>query len=228
MQITVILSERVIDEHVFKDARSIRIGRSPGSDLQLDNLGISRLHCELEDLGAGAWTIRDRSGGRTYVNGAPITKHNLVDGDLVQLGKFSLAISLNSAAWSGGPKTQGGVGGNTIQGASQATRLASLPRPFGYLSEGERRTELLALRTCLGSGEVCDLKLSGWRQPRVAVVFVREETGYRAVDVSPKGDSLEVGGSKTLSTTLSEGDEIVIRGRKFAFHYGAAEDGAEA
>ena len=227
MQITVILSERVIDERAFPGARMVRIGRSPGSDLQLDNLGISRLHCELEDLGGKAWVIRDRSGGRTYVNGAPIVSHNLVDGDLVQLGKFSLAISINSA-WSEGPQTKGGVGGATIQGASQATRLASLPRPFGYLAEGEQRTELLALRTCLGSGELCELKLSGWRQPRVAVVLVREESGYRAVDVSPKGDSLEVGGTKTLSTTLSDGDELVVRGRKFAFHFGSAEDEGDA
>jgi FHA domain-containing protein len=227
VKITVILSERVIDEHAFKGAQKIRVGRNPGSDLFLDNLGVSRLHCELEDLGGGAWVIRDRSDGRTFVNGAPILTHNIVDGDLVQVGKFSLAISL-SAAWGGGPESKDGFGGATIQGAKEATKLASLSRPFGYLAEGEKRTDLLALRTCIGKGDVCDLKLSGWRQPRVAVVLVREESGYRAVDVSPKGDSLEVGGKQTRSTFLSEGDTLVVRGRTFAFHYGSADDAEEA
>lgn len=227
MQITVILSERVIDEHAFKGARKVRIGRSPGSDLQLDNLGISRLHCELEDLGGGAWVIRDRSDGRTYVNGAPILTHNVVDGDLVQVGKFSLAISLSSA-WAEGPQGKDSLGGETIQGAKEATKLASLSRPFGYLAEGDQKTELLQLRTCIGKGDVCDIKLAGWRQPRVAVVVVREESGYRALDVSAKGDSLLIGGKRTLSTTLSEGDELVIRGRTFAFHYGSAADAEDA
>lgn len=224
MRLTVILSERVIDERTFEGSRRIRVGRNPGSDLHLDNLGISRLHCELEDLGGGAWAIQDHSGGRTHLNGSQIDRHSLADGDLIQVGKFMLAVSFTSAWTSTDPASGPGVGGATIQGASQASRLASLSRPLGYLEEDEKRTELLSLRTCVGSGDVCDVKLSGWRQPRVATVFIREEAGYRALDVSPKGDSLEIGGKSTLTASLTEGDQIQIRGRSFVFHYGSTED----
>ena len=68
----------------------ITIGRKPHNDIQIDNLAISGEHAVvitilndsfLEDLG---------STNGTFVNGQPVKKHFLQNGDVIELGKYSL------------------------------------------------------------------------------------------------------------------------------------------
>ena len=66
------------------------IGRKPDNDIQIDNLAISGEHAVvitilndsfLEDLG---------STNGTFVNGQPVKKHFLQNGDVIELGKYRL------------------------------------------------------------------------------------------------------------------------------------------
>jgi pSer/pThr/pTyr-binding forkhead associated (FHA) protein len=66
------------------------IGRKPHNDIQIDNLAISGEHAVvitilndsfLEDLG---------STNGTFVNGQPVKKHFLKNGDTIELGKYRL------------------------------------------------------------------------------------------------------------------------------------------
>ena len=66
------------------------IGRKPHNDIQIDNLAISGEHAVvitilndsfLEDLG---------STNGTFVNGQSVKKHFLQNGDIIELGKYSL------------------------------------------------------------------------------------------------------------------------------------------
>lgn len=225
MRLTVILSERVLEEREFKGYTRIRVGRESECDLCLDNPAISRVHCEFEDLGGGAWVVRDRSGGRTYVNGAKIEGHDLADGDLIALGKFTLAVDLPQV-FSVPSQGAGAVGGGaTIQGVAETGRETSLSRPLGYLrAEGGEAISLEALHTSVGRGSSCQITLSGRGHPRVAAVFVREESVYRVTDVSAKGDSLSVRGQLCRGAELTEGDPVEVRGRAFEFHYGSPDD----
>lgn len=68
----------------------ITIGRKPHNDIQIDNLAISGEHAVvitilndsfLEDLG---------STNGTFVNGQPVKKHFLQNGDVIELGKYRL------------------------------------------------------------------------------------------------------------------------------------------
>lgn len=222
-----LLSERVLEERSFKGCKRVRVGRDPRSDLLLDNLGISRSHCEFEDVGGGAWLIRDLSGGRTLVNGAKVAEHDLADGDLIQLGKFVLAVSLEGPVpipGAAAPAAGEAVGGATLAGVSDLGREASLARPLGYLRSEQGVVELLALYTAIGKEDGCAVRLSGWFEPRLAAVFVREETAYRVVDVSPKGDAVQLAGQPCANTALSEGDEISVRGTRYTFHYGDSRE----
>ena len=66
--------------------RVVRIGRSEGVDLRLDDDGISRVHCSLEARGTDA-ILRDLgSQNGTFVGGERITERALVNGDRVQIG----------------------------------------------------------------------------------------------------------------------------------------------
>jgi len=72
------------------DARVIRAGRHPESDIFLDDVTVSRRHVELTNEG-GVYTARDvGSLNGTYLNRERIDEADLRDGDELQIGRFKL------------------------------------------------------------------------------------------------------------------------------------------
>ena len=72
------------------DAERVEIGRSPESDVFLDDVTVSRSHATLVKDDAG-YAIED--GGSlngTYVNRRRVERARLEDGDEVQIGKYRL------------------------------------------------------------------------------------------------------------------------------------------
>jgi hypothetical protein len=72
------------------DAVRVEVGRSPESDVFLDDVTVSRSHATLVRDDAG-YTIED--GGSlngTYVNRRRVERARLEDGDEVQIGKYRL------------------------------------------------------------------------------------------------------------------------------------------
>ncbi|HEX6493540.1 MAG TPA: FHA domain-containing protein [Candidatus Dormibacteraeota bacterium] len=62
----------------------VRIGRSAGNDLVLEDLQVSRHHAELVPAGDGGWELVDLdSHNGTFVNGSRITRTRLAEDDLV-------------------------------------------------------------------------------------------------------------------------------------------------
>jgi pSer/pThr/pTyr-binding forkhead associated (FHA) protein len=79
-------------ETISFDSDVLTIGRSPHSDLFLDDVTVSRHHARV---------IRDENGyliedlnslNGTYVNRKRIERHRMSDGDELQIGKFKLAF----------------------------------------------------------------------------------------------------------------------------------------
>lgn len=63
------------------------IGRSRSCDIRLSDPKVSRVHAEIVRGAGGIWHVRDAgSANHTYVNGRPVTEHELQDGDAVQVG----------------------------------------------------------------------------------------------------------------------------------------------
>lgn len=66
----------------------VRIGRSPDSDVFLDDVTVSRHHAELLHGSAG-WLLRDKGSlNGTYVNRTLVDEARLQQGDEVQVGKY--------------------------------------------------------------------------------------------------------------------------------------------
>lgn len=79
-------------EVVGLDADVLTIGRSPHSDLFLDDVTVSRHHARIVHDEAG-FLIEDlNSLNGTYLNRKRIERHQLFDGDELQIGKFKLAF----------------------------------------------------------------------------------------------------------------------------------------
>lgn len=69
------------------------IGRDPGSDLVIDNVGVSRTHAIVRFEG-GAFIVQDQgSENGIFVNGEALPSHVLADKDEVQVGKFTVVFS---------------------------------------------------------------------------------------------------------------------------------------
>lgn len=70
------------------DADVIGVGRSPESEVFLDDVTVSRRHAEFR-RGADGWSVRDvGSLNGTYVNRVRVDDQRLNGGDEVQIGKF--------------------------------------------------------------------------------------------------------------------------------------------
>jgi hypothetical protein len=79
-------------ELVGLDSDVLTIGRSPHSDLFLDDVTVSRHHARVVHDETGFLVEDLNSLNGTYVNRKRIERHQLSDGDELQIGKFKLAF----------------------------------------------------------------------------------------------------------------------------------------
>jgi ribosomal protein L40E len=79
-------------EHIGLSGDVLTIGRSPHSDLFLDDVTVSRHHARIV-RDENDFLVEDlNSLNGTYVNRKRIERHRLSDGDELQIGKFKLAF----------------------------------------------------------------------------------------------------------------------------------------
>ncbi|NLV72744.1 MAG: FHA domain-containing protein [Actinobacteria bacterium] len=79
-------------ENIALGGDVLTIGRSPHSDLFLDDVTVSRHHARILRV-EDEYLVEDlNSLNGTYVNRKRIERHRLSDGDELQIGKFKLAF----------------------------------------------------------------------------------------------------------------------------------------
>lgn len=81
----------VIDQIVLKQG-DMNVGRRPGSDILLDNLAVSGNHASIFTIGDDSFVQDLNSTNGTFVNNKRITKHHLVNGDVISIGSHSLTF----------------------------------------------------------------------------------------------------------------------------------------
>ncbi len=80
------------------DKERMTIGRRPGNDIHIDNLAVSGEHAVITTIGKDAFLEDLGSTNGTLVNGKPVTKHILQNGDVIELGKYQLKYIGEAAA----------------------------------------------------------------------------------------------------------------------------------
>ena len=79
----------------FELQAEMTIGRSRDCDIFLEDLAVSRLHATIHQLPNGAYELEDHhSATGTFVNGWTVTRCQLHEGDVVQIGSSSLTVRL--------------------------------------------------------------------------------------------------------------------------------------
>ena len=88
------------------------IGRSPGSDVLVADVSVSRRHAELTATASGI-ALRDLgSSNGSAINGAKVTTGQIIPGDTVAFGKVSYRLESNEAAQ---PLTDPGMVGTVVR-----------------------------------------------------------------------------------------------------------------
>jgi predicted component of type VI protein secretion system len=105
--LTVMFGDQTVGTHTIKHVPFV-VGRDPSNDVPIDNVGISRRHCQV------VWEERNRhfhiqdldSANGTFHRGHKVRMAPLADGDEVLLGKYKLVF--HQAAGEGPPPEKGG------------------------------------------------------------------------------------------------------------------------
>lgn len=86
----VLSMDGLVLKEIALDKQRITIGRKPHNDIQIDNLAISGEHAAITTILQDAFLEDLNSTNGSYVNGQPVKKHALKEGDIVELGKYRL------------------------------------------------------------------------------------------------------------------------------------------
>jgi pSer/pThr/pTyr-binding forkhead associated (FHA) protein len=126
LKIELSIRDKVLKTYSFTQD-TVNIGRIPTADIFIDNSGISREHTRIERSIGGPYIVRDMgSTNGTFVNDRRITESTLKNNDVINIGKFSLTVSIEAK---GAPKkkkvSRDDFDGTTVLSVSQLERLHS-------------------------------------------------------------------------------------------------------
>ena len=77
-------------------AAGLVIGRGREADLVIAESTISRTHARIDPGECGAWHVEDLgSTNGTRLNGAPVSRQRLADGDEIRMGRLVVGIHLS-------------------------------------------------------------------------------------------------------------------------------------
>ena len=203
------------------------IGRRPHNDIQIDNLAISGEHARVVTILNDSFLEDLNSTNGTLVNGHPIKKHVLKDGDVVELGKYKLKYIVDPlspeaaeqekarAARAAAAKTmqdkQAVAAAQASESASSAQAESSEPLPIGAIQilngvNADRTIDLTKTLTTLGKPGI-----------QVAVI-ARRQQGYFITHV--EGVDFPIVNGQVLDASaqpITDGDEIEVAGIKMKF-----------
>ena len=93
------------------DKAEITIGRNPGNDIHIDNLGVSKQHAKIVKQDGG-YVVEDlNSTNGTFINDKRVARAVLNNNDELHIGKHSLQIQLKAA---GGNASDQDFGDKTV------------------------------------------------------------------------------------------------------------------
>ena len=223
----------------------ITVGRGPDNDVVIDNLAVSTHHArvfpELDH-----YVVEDlQSVNGTFVNGQPIQRKILREGDKIGIGKHTLIFYEFATAKSPsptGPKVTAPKLDETFMldsrqreqllraasAAAAATAPDAAPPPrraaaIGHLKVLRGKTDqatysLTTKLTLIGKSNMATVRLKGWFKPKTAAVIVKRDDGYHVGPAAHGKQNVKVNGETVEKPRLlQDGDIVQVSGVEFIF-----------
>ncbi|HZI12554.1 MAG TPA: FHA domain-containing protein [Myxococcus sp.] len=149
-QLTISEGKEAGKEFVF-DQDSVLIGRSTDCDVALFDPGVSRRHCRIFTEGEKYLVEDQKSANGTLVNGTPVEKKALSDGDKLTLGPVTFVFALMTAEASTGEEeipegAQDGANSTRIVSVDAVKRQRLRNKGSALAPEGANEEELEGIR----------------------------------------------------------------------------------
>ena len=217
------------------DKSRVNIGRKPDNDIVLDDPSISGHHARVNQIQAVYFVEDAGSSNGTFTNGKKTDRKQLVNGDQITIGPYTLVYQDETAvppptrpkqpAFDSDKtvvmtpelqrellKAQGGKSAVT----APAKQVVILKVVTG--STDQKEYKLTGPVAIIGSHDNATVKLGGWFAPKRAALLNRQGGGY-AVTMSEEGKKVLVNGAVIQgSMALKEGDLIEVSGVTLQYH----------
>ena len=227
-----------IDGAVIKEVTLVKerttLGRRPYNDIVIENLAVSGEHAVLT-MKDGKVTIEDlRSTNGTFVNGRAIQKHELLHGDLLDIGRYKIRFLGNVLMDSDAPvpsasKTLAHI---SEEPDSDYAKLSS-PSGFGEISSfastiqgtvsslPERHAVIRMMTGSMAGKEVSLYKVvTTLGKPGVAIASITQKPhGFVLTQLEGESEALKLNGQVVgpLSVPLLNGDTMELAGSAMQF-----------
>src|SRR5688572_22647933 len=80
-------------DNVYLESEGLTIGRLTGNDLVLNHRAVSRTHAGIKEFKGEYWIFNLSESNGTLLNGELVDKTSLVDGDVLQIGPYTLQVN---------------------------------------------------------------------------------------------------------------------------------------
>lgn len=226
---TLKFKENVISEYRLEKGQSLTIGRRDDNTICIENLAVSGHHAKVDSVGDGYILTDLQSKNGSFVNDRQITSHWIQNGDIITIGKHTLAVSFN-------PDEDKPSGGNEMDqtmvmdtekyrnllsknvAKEDANTLAKdRPAVLSYLAGGQGEIELSKKLVKIGKDSTSDIVVSGLMVGQTAATISRRPNGYFLSFVGGMSKPKVNGESIKESIQLNEFDMIEIGSVKLQF-----------
>jgi len=243
-KLAVRFSGKLLNTHEF-DKDQVTIGRAPDCDVVINNLGVSRVHAQIERNG-DVFILRDlKSNNGTFVRGEKIQRYNLNNGDEFFLGKHSITFICEEQEnnwydeleedeiFTKKKESDRNIEGMTIAMDAQDYVLTQIKKEAtlaAYLTvtgaSGVRQSiPITKSAIFFGSSPKCDYHIEGWFISKRHVLLLREETGFRLIHLANKRPP-KVNGEEIDDHKLKHGDVLEVEGIRMTFNIGSPSGSA--
>lgn len=217
------LGDATVQTYVF-DKEVMNVGRGRDNDVIIENLSVSRNHLRIKRQGEKFILTDLNSANGTYVNGKRVQKVELLDEDVVTLGKHRLLFQNRTVSEENLIAEAFGADRTVLVSHAPATAVAVL-----YVRDGKQKGKEFQLtkeETSIGKASANDIILADdWFLAKKQAVIRREGDSYTIQDLGSFRKTRVNGSPIGGGHILQHNDEIEFSSTRCVFMLQSAADG---
>ena len=206
--------------HIDLTHETLTIGRKTDNTLAIEDPAVSGHHARIVKIQAVFFLEDLKSTNGTAINGEPIARRQLRDGDLITIGQHQLVFQENAVAGTIEPPPFVGMDRTTVLRATGHTPDGPTLTAKVLIVAGKTdRLEypLTKQVNVIGSQDGAVIRLTGWFAPKSAATIARRGHSY-SISPSQGAKSLRVNGTEVVGQQdLKDGDHIEVAGVTLRF-----------